>query len=82
MARMRVLLAEDNEINILYAKALFQRWNVQVDIAHDGLEALACFETQSYDVVLLDVQMPNLMATPGACGRWSVKKERLVRFSW
>ena len=57
---MRVLLAEDNEINILYAKALFQRWNVQVDIAHDGLEALACFETQSYDVVLLDVQMPNL----------------------
>ena len=57
---MRVLLAEDNEINVLYAKALFQRWNVQVDIARDGLEALACFETQSYDVVLLDVQMPNL----------------------
>jgi len=57
---MTVLLAEDNEINVLYAQALFQRWNVEVDVAADGIEALECLGKRDYDVVLLDVQMPNL----------------------
>ncbi|MDA0940254.1 MAG: response regulator [Bacteroidetes bacterium] len=57
---MTVLLAEDNEINVLYARALFQRWSVDVDVAADGIEALECLGKRDYDVVLLDVQMPNL----------------------
>jgi PAS domain S-box-containing protein len=57
---MKVLLAEDNEINVLYAQALFQRWNVEVDVATDGIEALEWMGKRDYDVVLLDVQMPNL----------------------
>jgi len=57
---MTVLLAEDNEINVLYARALFQRWSVDVDVAADGIEALECMGKRDYDVVLLDVQMPNL----------------------
>ena len=59
-ANLRVLLAEDNELNILYAKALMEQWNVRVDVAKDGLEALQHFENAEYDVVLLDVQMPNM----------------------
>jgi len=57
---MTVLLAEDNEINVLYARALFERWSVDVDVAADGIEALECMGKRDYDVVLLDVQMPNL----------------------
>ena len=57
---MTVLLAEDNEINVLYARALFQRWSVDVDVAADGIEALECMGKRDYDLVLLDVQMPNL----------------------
>ena len=59
-ANLRVLLAEDNDLNILYAKALMEQWNVRVDVAKDGLEALQHFENLEYDVVLLDVQMPNM----------------------
>ena len=55
---LRVLLAEDNEINVLYAKALLDRWNVELHLAKDGAEALEQWSTTSFDVVLLDVQMP------------------------
>lgn len=55
---LRVLLAEDNEINVLYAKALLDRWHVEVDFAKDGEEALHMWSTGNYHLVLLDVQMP------------------------
>jgi PAS domain S-box-containing protein len=57
---LRVLLAEDNEINVLYARALLGRWNVEVEVAQDGIEALQALEDGDYDAILLDVQMPNM----------------------
>ena len=57
---MRVLLAEDNDINVLYAKALLDRWKVHVDVAPDGQRALDLMEGGRYDAILLDVQMPNM----------------------
>jgi PAS domain S-box-containing protein len=57
---LRVLLAEDNEINVLYAKALLDRWNVKLHLAKDGGEAIEQWSKASFDVVLLDVQMPVL----------------------
>lgn len=57
---MRVLLAEDNDINVLYAKALLDRWKVHVDVAPDGQHALDLMEGGRYDAILLDVQMPNM----------------------
>ena len=57
---MRVLLAEDNDINVLYAKALLDRWKVHVDVAPDGQRALDLMERGRYDAILLDVQMPNM----------------------
>ena len=59
-AGVRVLLAEDNEINVLYAKALLDKWKVHVDVAPDGHHALDLMEEGRYDVVLLDVQMPHM----------------------
>lgn len=55
---MRVLLAEDNDINVLYAKALLDRWKVELHLAKDGAEALNQWSQNHFDVVLLDVQMP------------------------
>ncbi|MEC8662914.1 MAG: response regulator [Bacteroidota bacterium] len=55
---LRVLMAEDNDINVLYAKALFERWNVELHISKNGEEALGRWLEEPFDVILLDVQMP------------------------
>jgi two-component system sensor histidine kinase/response regulator len=55
---VRVLLAEDNEVNQQVARELLEAAGVMVDIANDGREALAMVQTTSYDAVLMDVQMP------------------------
>ncbi len=54
----RVLLVEDNDINRLYAKSILQQWHCAVDVAENGLVAIEKVKYNSYDVVLMDVQMP------------------------
>jgi signal transduction histidine kinase/ActR/RegA family two-component response regulator len=56
----RVLVVEDNAVNRKVAKALLGRLGFQVDTAVDGIEALDTLATASYDVVLMDCQMPRL----------------------
>ena len=54
-----VLLAEDNEVNQRLAVKILQKYNHQVTVVNNGLEALEAIQTQKrYDVVLMDVQMP------------------------
>ncbi|UYZ57822.1 ATP-binding protein [Hymenobacter latericus] len=60
LAGKRVLLVEDNEINRNIARMLLEEWNVVVDEAADGFEALALFEQNRYDAVLMDIQMPGM----------------------
>ena len=55
---LSILLAEDNEVNQQYAVELLQRQGHTVVIAHDGQEALAEWETGTFDIILMDVQMP------------------------
>lgn len=57
---LRVLLAEDNLINQLVAAALLKRLGHQVSVANDGAEAVHAIKTASFDVVLMDVQMPTM----------------------
>ena len=57
---LQVLVAEDNDLNILYLKALLQKWDVRFDIVRDGLQALEALKVATYDVLLLDVQMPEM----------------------
>lgn len=57
---LRILLAEDHVVNQKVALHFLQKRKHQVDIAPDGAAALAMFDANEYDVILMDVQMPNL----------------------
>jgi PAS domain S-box-containing protein len=57
---LHVLLAEDNPVNQTLAMRLLEKWGHQLVVANNGREALAQFERQHFDVVLMDVQMPEM----------------------
>ena len=56
----RLLLAEDNVVNQKVTLALLHKLGFRADLAANGLEVLAAVERQSYDVILMDVQMPKM----------------------
>jgi CheY-like chemotaxis protein/signal transduction histidine kinase len=58
--RLRILLAEDNRVNQRLATRLLEKHGYSVVVANDGQEAIAVLEQQSVDLILMDVQMPNL----------------------
>jgi signal transduction histidine kinase/CheY-like chemotaxis protein len=57
---LRILLAEDNHINQKVAVALLARFGYRADVAGNGLEALESVVRQPYDLVFLDIQMPEM----------------------
>ena len=56
----RLLLAEDNEINQMVAVELLQMSGWTVDVAGNGLEAVAAAQRNEYDAILMDCQMPEM----------------------
>jgi PAS domain S-box-containing protein len=60
LRRLRILLAEDNDINQTMATNLLEKWGHQVKVANNGREALAALEKEIFDLVLMDVQMPEM----------------------
>lgn len=58
--RLRILLAEDNHINRKMIKELLSREGHQVDLANNGIQAVEIWQQAEYDLVLMDVQMPEM----------------------
>nr|WKN36544.1 ATP-binding protein [Tunicatimonas sp. TK19036] len=58
LAGIRILLVEDNNINSIYAKNILKKLKCQVDHAENGLIALEKIRKNTYDAILMDVQMP------------------------
>jgi signal transduction histidine kinase/CheY-like chemotaxis protein len=58
--QLRILLAEDNRVNQKLAMRLIEKAGHSALVATDGLEALAALERESFDLILMDMQMPNM----------------------
>ncbi|NEO34055.1 MAG: response regulator [Symploca sp. SIO3C6] len=71
---LRILVAEDNLVNQKLALKLLQSMGYRADVAANGLEVIAALNRQHYEVVLMDVHMPEmdgLTATKQICQQWS-----------
>ncbi len=58
LAGKRILLVDDNKMNVLLAQTVIKKYNVITDTAYDGSEAFQLFTKNNYDLILTDVQMP------------------------
>lgn len=75
---LRVLLAEDNVINQKVALKLLSRLGYRADLAGNGLEVIEALERQTYDLIFMDIQMPEMdgnEATKEVRKRWSQERQ-------
>jgi two-component system aerobic respiration control sensor histidine kinase ArcB len=57
---LNVLLVEDIELNVIVARSVLEKLGNSVDVAMTGKAALEMFEPGEYDLVLLDIQLPDM----------------------
>ncbi|PKP18805.1 MAG: hybrid sensor histidine kinase/response regulator, partial [Bacteroidetes bacterium HGW-Bacteroidetes-22] len=60
LAGINVLLVEDNKINQMIANKFLDRWKCTTDVASNGFQALSMIVKKKYNIVLMDLQMPDL----------------------
>lgn len=60
LSSMRVLIAEDNLVNVMLMKKLFSKWGITPTIAENGERAIEMVQYGNFDIILMDLQMPIL----------------------
>jgi signal transduction histidine kinase/ActR/RegA family two-component response regulator len=66
LSQLRILAAEDNPTNQLVLKTLLAQGGLEATLAADGREALAAWEDQTWDIILMDIQMPEMNGVDAA----------------
>jgi CheY-like chemotaxis protein len=78
---LKVLLADDKEVNQKILQKMLKKLGYHADIASNGLEAITSFESKYHDVILIDIQMPEmdgLEATRVIRERWPDRNPKIV----
>jgi Amt family ammonium transporter len=57
---LKILIVDDNEINLTIASHMLKQWQYQPDIARNGVKAIELVRSQNYDVIFMDLQMPEM----------------------
>ncbi|MFN4152962.1 MAG: response regulator, partial [Candidatus Sericytochromatia bacterium] len=60
LSGFHILIVEDNKINAIVAKQFLKKWNAECDIAEDGIQALDFLKEKATNLILMDIQMPNM----------------------
>ena len=57
---LRIMLVDDNAVNLKLASLMLKKLGYHADIATNGIEAIEALENKSYDIVFMDIQMPEM----------------------
>jgi signal transduction histidine kinase/ActR/RegA family two-component response regulator len=60
LSGLRILIAEDNRLNLLLVEKLAQRWNIELHKAENSADVLQLLQTNAYDAILMDIHLPDM----------------------
>ncbi len=81
VGKLRILLVENDEMNIKFVKIVLDKLGHKTDIAINGLEAVNYFKKNKYDLILMDLEMPQLNGLDATLQIREFEKEQNIKKS-